>query len=178
MTVNPFETLGLTPDADQTAVHEAYRKLAKVFHPDQFEQGSEQQQAAQEKMTAINVAYEEAMSLSSKRPSCSVRVTAEAAESMAERMLEAGSFESALLQLCRAENKDGRWFYLQGKALMGLKQYSSAHQSFREAVRFEPENRSFRQGALDAAVEMKKHNRISYKVADWFDGLLHPRKKL
>jgi len=175
--VNAFETLGLTPEADQAAVHDAYRKMAKMFHPDQFEQGSMQQQIAQEKMTQINVAYEEAMSLSLKRPASSVRISTEAAESMAERMLEHGSYESALMQLCRAQYKDGKWFYLQGKALMGLKQYSSAHQSFREAVRFEPDNRQFRQGALDAAVEMKKHSRISYRVADWFDGLLHPRKR-
>jgi len=39
---------------------------------------------------------------------------------------------------------------------MALEQYESAHQSYREAIRREPNNNVFRQGALDAAVALKK----------------------
>jgi len=45
---------------------------------------------------------------------------------------------------------------MQGRVLMALEQYESAHQSYREAIRREPNNNVFRQGALDAAVALKK----------------------
>ena len=174
--MNPYNTLGLQPGADQTEVHSAYIRLVKQYHPDRFEQGSDEQQSAQQKLVELNLAYEECMSMAHKRPPVTVKITTEAAEALAERMLEQESWESAIMQLCRTETKDARWFYLQGKALMGLKQYSSAHQSFREAVRMEENNREFRQGALDAAVAMKKHNRLPYRMLDWVDGIVHPRK--
>ena len=50
---------------------------------------------------------------------------------------------------------------------MGLKQYETAHQSFREAVRLNPSKRKFREGALDAALAMKKNRPISAKVNSW-----------
>lgn len=33
---NHYEVLGLTPEADEKAIKEAYHKLAKIFHPDRF----------------------------------------------------------------------------------------------------------------------------------------------
>ena len=59
-----------------------------------------------------------------------------------------------------------------------MKQFSSAHQSFREAVRQSPDNHEYRAGALEAALEMKKHQKLAYRVADWAEGLFHPRKKM
>lgn len=174
--MNPYSVLGLQPGADQEEVHAAYIRLVKQYHPDRFEQGSAEQQDAQQKLVELNIAYEQCASMAHKRPAVTMKVSTEAAEALAERMLEQGSWESAIMQLCRTETKDARWFYLQGKALMGLKQYSSAHQSFREAVRMEENNREFRQGALDAAVAMKKHNRLPYRMLDWVDGIVHPRK--
>ena len=174
--VNAYEKLGLTPQADQQQVHDAYRKLVKEYHPDRFEQGSEQQQSAQQKMIELNLAYEEAMSLSAKAPPSRLHISPEAVESLAERMYEQGSYESALMQLTRSTRKDARWFNLQGKILLGLKQYSSAHQSFREAVRMDPDNREYREGALKAAVAMKKNRHLIYRMRDWVDGIVHPRR--
>ncbi|CAK9093928.1 unnamed protein product [Durusdinium trenchii] len=38
---NPFQVLGLTPEADGPAVHRALRRLAKVYHPDVPETGDD-----------------------------------------------------------------------------------------------------------------------------------------
>lgn len=131
---------------------------------------------AQQKLVELNLAYEECMSMATRPSPISVHITLEAAEKLAERMLEQGSFESAIMQLCRTDKKDSRWFYLQGRALLGLKQYSSAHQSFREAVRLDENNREYRQGALEAALAMKKHRKLPFRVADWVDGIFRPRR--
>ena len=58
-TNNPFEVLGLKPTADADEVRTAYRNLVKTCHPDKFLDVDERK-AAQEKMIALNLAYEEA----------------------------------------------------------------------------------------------------------------------
>ena len=64
--------------------------------------------------------------------------------------------EGALRALSRCEEKTGEWFYMQGKVLMALEEFESAHQAFREAVRTAPDNNVYREGALDAAVAAQK----------------------
>ncbi len=51
--VNYYETLGISTGATQDQVKQAYRKLAKQFHPD-----SQNQAAAHDKIAAVNAAYE------------------------------------------------------------------------------------------------------------------------
>ena len=162
---NPFEVLGLGPTADAEEVRAAYRRLVKKCHPDMF-QDPAQRKAAQQKMIVLNLAYEEAYHLASTRR---VNTYASAlppndAVHLADKMLRQHSPESALRQLMRAETRDGGWYAMQGKILMHMGQYESAHQSYREAVRREPENNDFRRGALEAAVAMKKANTIPGRV--------------
>ena len=57
-----------------------------------------------------------------------------------------------------------------------MRQWGTAHQSFREAVRLDPENLEYRRGALDAAVAVKKHQKWTYRVLEWADHLLHRNK--
>ncbi|MEA5515571.1 J domain-containing protein [Nodularia sp. UHCC 0506] len=51
-----YEILGLTPDASQGQVKQAYRQLVKIWHPDRFPD-SQQKQEAEAKIKEINVAY-------------------------------------------------------------------------------------------------------------------------
>ncbi len=50
---NHYETLGISAGATQFEVKQAYRKLAKQFHPD-----SQNQAAAHDRIAAVNAAYE------------------------------------------------------------------------------------------------------------------------
>ncbi len=52
---DPYEVLGVSRDAGEKEITDAYRKLAKKYHPD-LNPGDA---AAQKKMAEINVAYEE-----------------------------------------------------------------------------------------------------------------------
>ena len=172
-----FEMLGLKGGATAQDVRAAYRRLVKTCHPDQF-QDAEEQKLAQEKLIQLNLAYEEALRLSSQRQVGYHGVPGEEAKKIARRLLEQQRYESALLQLGRADDKDDEWYFIQGKILMAMRQYASAHQSFREAVRRNPGNNEYRAGALEAAVTLKKHQKPLYRFADWADGVLHPRKKM
>ena len=89
---------------------------------------------------------------------------------MAERSLARENPEGALRQLMRCTDRDGDWYYTQGKVLMAMEQYDSAHQSFREAVRRSPENNVYRSGALAAAVAQREAETIHGKVKKIFRG--------
>jgi preprotein translocase subunit Sec63 len=53
-----IEILGLKPNASQEEVNQAYRDLAKVWHPDRFAGSPRLQKKAEEKLKEINAAYE------------------------------------------------------------------------------------------------------------------------
>ena len=158
-TRNPFEVLGLNAGASADDVRNAYRQLVKTCHPDKFLDADERK-AAQEKMIALNLAYEEALKLTASRRSAATNynreLTVEEAIALADKMLRRDSPESALRQLMRTKGRTAAWFAMQGHVLMALEMYENAHQSYREAVKREPHNNVFRQGALDAAVALKK----------------------
>ena len=150
--------LGLDAGADADAVRAAYRELVKKCHPDKFLDADERK-AAQEKMIALNLAYEAALKLTAPRQKAAASfqqaLSQEDALTLADKMLRRGSAEAAIRQLMRATACDGAWYAMQGRILMHMDKYESAHQSYREAVRREPNNIEFRRGAFDAAVAMK-----------------------
>lgn len=155
---SPFATLGLNASASADDVRAAYRNLVKTCHPDKFQNEAERR-AAQEKMIALNLAYEEALKVAAVRKtvdSYTRELEQEDALTLAAKMLRRNSPESALRHLLRSTTRDGAWYAMQGQILMMMDQYESAHQSYREAVRHEPNNNEYRRGALDAAVALKK----------------------
>lgn len=169
-----FELLGLKTGATSQEVRLAYRRMVKTCHPDQFQEG-EERRAAQEKLLKLNLAYEEALRLVERRTVGFNLISQEEAKHFAQRLIDQGNLESALRQLGRADSRDADWYYMQGNILMGLKQYETAHQSYREAVKREPENRKYRASALDAALAMKKNRPIGEKLHDWVKGAMGRR---
>ena len=167
--VNPFETLGIKPGSSAEEVRAAYRRMVKSCHPDQF-QDAGQQKEAQEKLIRLNLAYEAALKLASRKTVGFNLISQEEAKHFAQRLIEQGNLESALRQLNRADSKDAEWYFIQGNILMALRQYETAHQSYREAVRRDPENRKFREGALDAALAMKKNRPLGEKIFSFLKG--------
>ena len=56
---DPYDLLGVEPDAPFDVIQAAYRRLALENHPDRFAGGSaSEQDAASERMTALNAAWE------------------------------------------------------------------------------------------------------------------------
>lgn len=162
---NVFSVLGLNPDANQDEIKACYHRLIKLWHPDKFQDPIEQERA-QEKMIRLNIAYERALKIVRARPLQSNYVPAIEAKKSARNFLSKNQPESALRQLMRSETRDFEWYEIKGLIMLAFKQYEGAHQSFREAIRLEPDNRHLRELALNAALLVKKHNRLPYRIAD------------
>ena len=57
--LNEYQALlGVAPNASAQELKAAYRDLAKVWHPDRFSHDPRLQQKAQEKLKAVNEAYD------------------------------------------------------------------------------------------------------------------------
>ena len=159
--ITPYEVLGVRAWASAEEIHTAYRSLVKACHPDRF-QDPARKRAAQEEMIRLNLAYEEALRRTVPRPSApAVReLDAEEAVALAEKMLEKGSPESALRELARCTKHTALWFYTQGRVMMRMEEFETAHQCFREAVRLSPEDNEYHRCALEAAVAFRKSRTI------------------
>jgi hypothetical protein len=61
-TANPYDVLGVPHDASPAIVKEAWRDLAKVWHPDRFGSDPRLREKATERLKEINEAYEQIVS--------------------------------------------------------------------------------------------------------------------
>ncbi len=170
---DPFEVLGIQENATAEEVRHAYHLLAKKYHPDQF-QDAASQRGAQEKMVAVNLAYQQALRMATDRASkpYTQEIACGDAVLLAEKMLRQHSPESALRQLMRAREKNAAWYHEQGLILMQMEQYDSATQSFREAVKRDPENITYRRSALDATIAQRESRTLAGRLRK----LLHSKK--
>lgn len=76
---DPYRVLGVSPSASAEEVHDAYRRLVKLHHPDR-NNGSE---ASARKFAEVQEAYE---AVRNRPPTARPRSTARTAESVKERM--------------------------------------------------------------------------------------------
>ena len=54
---DPYQTLGVKPDASDDEIKKAYRDLARKYHPDNY-QNNPLADLAEEKMKEVNEAYD------------------------------------------------------------------------------------------------------------------------
>ena len=141
---DPYQVLGISPSATDDEVKAAYRKMAKLYHPDR-NNGSEE---AEKKMMQVNEAYAQIMDMRKNggRASSSYQQSAGpqgyynpfagfggfgyqqgygqaqgAPEfSTVRQYLSFGRYMEALQMLNRMDAHTAEWFYLSGRARQGL----------------------------------------------------------
>ena len=159
MIEDPYKVLGLDRNATDEEVKQAYRRLAKKYHPD-LNPGD---QEAARKMQQVNEAYDQI-----KNPEKYARQSApgsqggqynpygawgysgtgssqsgepqDAYQQSAYQYIRFGRFQEALNTLANCRERNARWYYLSALANNGLGNQITALEHIRRAVSMEPDN--------------------------------------
>jgi len=152
---NPYEVLGVSPNASDEEVKRAWRELARKYHPDKY-QDSDLADLASEKMKEVNAAYEEIQKMRSGKSSqnanssyngnphtsgntsplyARVRILINQNEIMeADR----------LLQSVASAERGAEWCFLMGCVLFKRGYFLDAQKMFDQACAMDPQNTEYR----------------------------------
>lgn len=153
MVDNPYAVLGLSPNATDEEVKQAYRQLAKKYHPDR----NPGDQEAARKMQEVNEAYDQI-----KNPEkyagrqagyntynsygynpygqSSYADPTQQYYQAAQQYILFGQFQQAVTILENIQNRTAKWYYFSALAHDGLGNQATALEHIRRAVGLEPDN--------------------------------------
>ena len=151
---DPYQVLGVSPDASDEEIKRAYRRLAKQYHPD-LNPGD---QEAAKKMQQVNAAYEQIKNPEKAQPaggygyggydpfggygqrSYGGQQSADQYQQAAYQYIRFGRYREALNTLESCAERNARWYYLSALANDGLGNQVTALDHIRRAVSMEPDN--------------------------------------
>lgn len=157
--MNPFEVLGIPKTAAADTIRQAYLQMVRRWHPDRFAEGPERMWAEQ-KMTEINVAYEQALNYSASRSNV-LSETGPEKEQLDDvrQLMAAGQLVAARHALMRVSFRSAEWNYLFGAVLLRLGEYEKAVLYFGIASRQCPKNNQYRTAYLSAEAMRNRHKK-------------------
>ncbi len=157
---DPYQVLGVSPTASDEEIKQAYRTLAKKYHPDRYA-GSPLADLASEKMAEINAAYDQITEMRKNPGSRSAygQNTAQqqwqqqwqqssrtSSFSDIRRLINAGRIFDAdqLLDGVPAASRDAEWNFLKGNVLLAKGFLDDAVGYLQRAVQMDPQNFEYR----------------------------------
>ena len=157
MISDPYKVLGVSPDASDEEIKQAYRRLAKKYHPD-LNPGDE---TAAKKMQEVNAAYEQIKNPEKAQQSTGYggygydpfggygsyrqQNTGDGYQRSAYQYIIYGRYREALNILSGSTEKNARWYYLSALANDGLGNQVTALEHIRRAVSMDPDNMEYLQ---------------------------------
>lgn len=142
---DPYQVLGISRDASDEEIKQAYRRLAKKYHPDR----NPGDQEAARKMQEINAAYEQIKNPDKSRadPFGSYQQQSNAGQyrQAAFQYIRYRRYREALNVLMSDSNHDAQWYYLSALVHNGLGNQVTALEYIRRAVSMEPDNYTYLQ---------------------------------
>lgn len=140
---DPYQVLGVSPNASDEEIKKAYRELSRKYHPDSCVDNPFSD-LAEEKFKQVQEAYDTIMKQRENGYSAGYQNTYGQSEngeySSVISYIQAGNFRDALMLLNRMPYKNAQWYYLSAVANMGIGNNFQALNYARQAVAMEPNN--------------------------------------
>lgn len=145
---DPYKVLGISPDATDIEVKNAYRALARKYHPDNYDASNPLADLATEKMKEINEAYDAILEMRKNGGKGNAGAGANRAEYNAIRdMINHRRMRDAEIALSRIATIDrtAEWHYLESLILMHRGFVNDAMRELETACSMEPNNAEYQQ---------------------------------
>ena len=165
---DPYKVLGVSPSATDEEIKDAYRKLAKKYHPDQYGD-SPLSELAGEKMKEINEAYDTIVSQRKNRGANNngygynnyntynagynagyAGGSSASGFNDVRRFIMAGRIADAeqILNGVPVESRNAEWYFLKGTVLYRRGWLEEAKEHFTRACQMDPGNAEYRQAMV------------------------------
>ncbi len=149
---DPYKVLGVNPGDSDDVIKDAYRKLARKYHPDKYADG-DLKELAEEKMKEVNSAYEEIQKMR-QGGSTSNGGYSNSGSSYSggynyaniRRNINMGNVGAAEAELNSISQGDraAEWHYLMGCVLIKKGYYVDAQRMINTACNMDPSNAEYR----------------------------------
>ncbi len=152
---DPYVVLGVSKNATDEEIKNAYRELARKYHPDNYTDNPLADLAG-EKMKEINEAYDAIMNMRrsghTKNNSYSSANSGPSAFPEVRSLINQGRFEQAqeILDGVPPQSRNAEWYFLNGTVLYRRGWFEQAFTSFTTASRMDPTNIEYRNAVNNA----------------------------
>lgn len=166
---NPYKVLGVSENATDEEIKNAYHALARKYHPDKYiDEGLKEMATA--KMQQINEAYDAIKEMRENGTSYNAGEdgsyygdysSAENNFANIRRLINTGRYSAAEEELSKVPDsmRNAEWHFLSGCILLRRGWYHDATKHFDTACRMEPENQEYRNARLQVERMSQNYNR-------------------
>ena len=155
---DPYKILGIRPDASDEEIKNAYRELAKKYHPDNVH-GNPLSDLANEKMQEINQAYDTIMEFRRNGGNSHGGYRDIRNMIMNNRLADA----EQLLNGVPESNRNAEWHYLKGTVLYRKGFLENAYSHYQQACNMDPSNPEYKQ-ALNSMMKNRNGYNAPYRT--------------
>lgn len=157
---DPYAVLGVSRNATDDEIKNAYRELARKYHPDNYADNPLSDLAG-EKMKEINEAYDRIMEerRTGKRTGGGYSTSGTASSFPDVRnLINQGRLEQAqeVLDGVPPQSRDAEWYFLNGTVLYRRGWFDQAFTSFTTASRMDPSNSEYQHAVQNAARQQNR----------------------
>ncbi|MBR6533792.1 MAG: DnaJ domain-containing protein [Clostridia bacterium] len=164
---DPYKILGVDRNATDDEIKDAYRKLAKKYHPDSYGDNP-LADLAEEKMREINEAYDAIVNTRKGRKSTGSSGGSYSAHTdfpEVRNLIRQGRIEQALelLDGVPPHERNAEWYFLNGTVQYRRGWFDQAYTSFATASRMDPSNMEYRNAVMNAGRQASRQKNNPYR---------------